>query len=405
MTKNINATAGKLSVIRQLCNHIPNFALAKIVAEHKSESHAREFSHWSHVVALLYSKISHSFGLNDLCDQLDLHSGALSTIRGATPPKRNTFSHANTVRPAAIGEALFWKTLEHLRHQSKGFGKRKFDGRIGKLNRTIELMDSTTMELVASCMGWAKHRRRKAAAKCHLRLNFESLLPSCAVIDTAKEADAKRARDLTAGLKAGEIGIFDRGYIDHDHFRELTQRGVIWVTRWKEGLLADVFETRPVKGKILADEIIGLSDSQQVRRVRALVMVDGAEREMTFLTNQLDWSAAMIVELYGCRWEIELFFKQLKQTLRLCDFVGNSANAIRWQVWMALLAHLLIRYQAWLHEWPLGFTRIFAIVRGILWEKKDIASVLRRYGTAKGDFRNLASPAQAYFAFSPGAMG
>ena len=400
MEKNINSTAGKFSILRQLCNHIPVQLLPKLVREHDSEKHSRDFSHWSQVVALLSSKISHSFGLNDLCDQLEIHSGSLAAIRGATPARRNTLSHAGKVRPAAIAEGLFWGTLKHLQEQSPGFGRRKFPGRLKKLNRTIALMDSTVIELVANCMGWASHRRNKAAAKCHLRLDFESLLPGCAVIDTAREADAKRARDLTAGLKIGEIGIFDRGYIDLDHFAELSKRGVIWVTRWKEGMTADVFESRPVKGKILADEIVGLSDSQMARRVRALVVVDDEEREMVFLTNQLEWSAQLIVDLYGCRWEIEVFFKQMKQTLKLCDFIGNSANAIRWQVWMALLAHLLVRYQGWLHQWAHSFTRIFALLRGTLWEKRDLASLLERYGTAKGSYRNLAAPAQAYFAFT-----
>lgn len=397
--KNINSTAGKFSVLRQLCNHIPAQLVPKLVREHKSESHAREFSHWSQIVTLLYSKISHSFGLNDLCDQMDLHSGSLAAIRGATPARRNTLSHAGKIRPAAIAEGIFWGTLAHLREQSPTFGRRKFPGRLRKLKSTIELVDSTVIELVANCMSWASHRRNKAGAKCHLRLNFETLLPSCAVIDTAREADAKRARDLTAGLKIGEIVIFDRGYVDLTHFAELNQRGVVWVTRWKEGMKADVFETLATKGKILADEIVGLSDSQMVRRIRALVVVDGEEREMVFLTNHLKWGAELIVELYGCRWEIELFFKQMKQTLKLCDFVGNSANAIRWQIWMALLAHLLVRYQAWVHQWPHSFTRIFALLRGTLWEKRDISSLLDRYGTAKGSFRYLASPAQAYFAF------
>ena len=164
-------------------------------------------------------------------------------------------------------------------------------------------------------------------------------------------------------------------------------------------MTADVFDSRPLSGKILADEIVGLSDSQSARRIRALVVVDGQEREMEFLTNQLEWSAAMIVELYKCRWEIEVFFKQMKQTLKLCDFIGNSANAIRWQVWMALLAHLLVRYQAWLNEWPQSFTRIFALLRGTLWEKLGLASLIGRYGTGQGSYRDLAMPAQAYFAF------
>ncbi len=225
--KNINSTAGKVSILSQLCNHIPTFLLSKLVREHNSEKHARDFSHWSHVLALLFSKIIHSFGLNDLCDQMEIHFGSLAAIRGATPARRNTLSHASKVRPAALSEALFWGTLSHLPAQSPGFGRRKFSGRLRKLNRAIEIMDSTVIELVANCMDWASHRRHKAAAKCHLRLNFENLLPSFAVIDTAREADNKRARDLTAGLKPGQVGIFDRGYVDLKHFAELSERKVI----------------------------------------------------------------------------------------------------------------------------------------------------------------------------------
>ena len=142
-------------------------------------------------MALLYSKLIHSFGLNDLCDQLEIHSGSLAAIRGATPPRRNTLSHASKVRPAAIGEAMFWGTLAHLQAQSPGFGRRRFSGRLRRLKRTIEIMDSTVIGLVAQCMDWASHRGNKADAKCHLRLNFENLLPSFAVIDTTREADNK----------------------------------------------------------------------------------------------------------------------------------------------------------------------------------------------------------------------
>jgi hypothetical protein len=112
---------------------------------------------------------------------------------------------------------------------------------------------------------------------------------------------------------------------------------VTWVTRWKEGLLADVLERRPVPagGKILADEWVALSDRQSARRIRAQVEVDGTEREMVVLTNHLSWAASTVVALYEARWQVEVFFKQLKQTLKLCALIGYSANAIRWQVWTA----------------------------------------------------------------------
>jgi len=130
------------------------------------------------------------------------------------------------------------------------------------------------------------------------------------VLDTAAEADAKRARDLTASLKAEKVVILDSGYLDPGHFAEGSAREIIRVSRWKEGMLADVFETRAVKGKILSDEIIGLSDSQMVRRIGALVVVDGLERKRAALTNQWEWSAEIMVELYEWRREIEWFFKR-----------------------------------------------------------------------------------------------
>lgn len=397
--KNINSTTSKFNILRQVCNLIPTFLVSRLAREHNSEADARTFSHWSHVVSLIFSKLTHSFGLNDVCDALELNSGPLSSIRGATPPKRNTLSHANRERPAEIAEGLFWGTLEHLRNQSPGFGRRRFPGKLRKLKRTIHLIDSTVIELVANCMDWAAHRRRKAAAKCHLRLNFETLLPGFVVVDVAREHDNVRAAQATAGLKKGEILIMDRGYVDLEHFRDWSERGVIWVTRWKEGLSYDLLDRRAVKtgGKILADEWIMLSNGVQARRITALVEVDGKEREMIFLTNQLEWSAETVVALYQARWEIELFFKQMKQTLKLCDLMSYSANGIRWQVWTALLVQMLMRYLAWASNWSHSFVRLYAIVRSILWRKLDVFEILKRYGTASGSYRNLAQPQQAYF--------
>lgn len=397
--KHINSTVSKFNVLRQLCNLIPTHLVSQLARKHKSEEHARTFSHWSHVVSLIYAKVTHCFGLNDVCDALGLHSGPLSSIRGASPPMRNTLSHANRKRPAVIAEDLFWGTLQHLRSQSPGFGRRRFPGKLRKLKRTIHLLDSTVLELVANCLDWASHRRRKAAAKCHVRLDFETLLPGFVVIDVAREHDNVRAREASAGLKKGEILIMDRGYVDQLHFADLSARGVIWVTRWKENLKCDVLDRKevPAEGKIVADEWIVLTEGVEARRITAWVEIDGKERLMTFLTNQLTWSAETIVALYQARWEIEVFFKQMKQTLKLCDLMSYNANGIRWQVWTALLVQLLMRYMAWASQWAHSFVRLFGLVRAILWRKLDLIEILRTCGTAKGHFRNLGQPEQAYF--------
>lgn len=394
----INSTVSKVTVAAQVCNQIPTHLVSRLAREHKSESHARTFSHWSHVVSLVYGKMTHSFGLNDVCDSLGLYSGPLSAIRGATPPTRNNLSHANRVRPAAIAEGLFWGTLDHLRSVSAGFGQRRFPGKLRKLKRSISLLDSTVIELVANCMDWAGHRRRKAAAKCHVRLDFETLLPKFVVVNVAREHDNVRAREASAGLKKGEILVMDRGYVDLKHFADLSERGIVWVTRMKQGMEYDLLDRRLVKkgGKVLEDEWIMLTNGVEARRIVALVEVDGKEREMTFLTNNLEWSAETVVALYQARWEIELFFKQMKQTLKLCDLMSYNANGIRWQVWIALLVQLIMRYLAWVSNWGHSFVRLYALVRAILWRKLNIIEILKRYGTAKGSYRNLARPEQAY---------
>jgi len=260
------------------------------------------------------------------------------------------------------------------------------------------------LELVANCMDWAQHRRRKAAAKTHMRLNLQSLLPNFVIIDTAGEHDNKRARELCAGVKSGEIVLFDKGYVDFGHLRDLDERGVSWVTRAKDNMAYDALRKMPRSKdeKILRDELIVLSNPNKsapelMRRIVALVEIEGKEREMVFLTNNPKWSPHSVADLYRCRWQIEVFFKQIKQTLQLGDFLGHNANAVRWQVWMALLVYLLLRYLSYLSKWSHSFTRLFTILRAVLWAKLDLLGLLDCYGTAKGSFRNLARADQAYF--------
>ena len=397
----------KLNLLRQIGNFIPEFLVPQLARETGVEKMVRTFSAWSHVVSLLYAQLTHSIGLNDVCDALSLHSGPLSSLRGATPPSRNNLSNSNKVRPAGMAEKLFWAVFEHLGNLSPRF----VSGRAGKrfarkFKRTIHLVDSTTIQLIASCMDWAKHRRRKAAAKCHLRLDLQSFLPRFAIVDTARHNDAKRAREVCAGIKAGEIVIFDKAYVDFAHLADLCLRQVFWVTRAKDNLSDKVvrrYQKRAV-GKILRDDLIRLKTAasrkdypELMRRIVALVEVDGREIEMVFLSNNLAWSAASIVELYRCRWQIEVFFKQIKQTLQLADFLGTSAKAVRWQIWTALLAYLLLRYLSFLSDWSHSFSRLFTLLRTCLWKKWDLLSLLKIYGTADGHYRYLARPEQAYF--------
>jgi IS4 transposase len=211
---------------------------------------------------------------------------------------------------------------------------------------------------------------------------------------------------LCAPLQSGEIALFDKAYIAFDFLWELSERGVYFVTRSKENLKFRVVKRRIKKpvGNILRDDEVLLSlpgsrnaYPQRLRRVTAVVELEGRGLvEMTFLSNNFEWAPGSIAELYRCRWAIEAFFKQIKQTLKLGGFLGQNRNAIEWQIWTALLVYLLLRFLAWRSQWPHSFTRIFTVVRALLWDGMDIDLTLRSCGTASGHFKLLRGPTQAY---------
>ncbi|HLP07244.1 MAG TPA: IS4 family transposase [Opitutaceae bacterium] len=392
-------------MLRQVVELIPAYLVPKLARAHGVDKRARTFTPWSHVVALLYAQCTRALSLNDVCDGLRLWATPLRALRGATPPSRNALSHANQVRDCAMAEQLFWQTLAHLQAQFPRFGQGSVRGLAWRFRRTIHVVDATVIQLLASCLDWARHRRRKAAAKCHVRLGLRNLLPGFVVVGSARESELAHASRLCAGLQPGEIVLFDRGYNVLKLLAELTARGVFFVTRPREHTLFKVVKRLPRSAdkNILADEwVVPCGKWSQrdypgrLRRVRARVEVDGRWQEMTFMTNHETWSATSVAELYRCRWQIEAFFKQIKQTLQLADFLGHSANAVRWQVWMALLVYVLLRFQAWRSRWAHSFLRLFTLLRAALWARRDLAQLLRRYGTASGHLALLGPPAQSW---------
>jgi hypothetical protein len=395
----------KFEILRQVCNLIPPFLVSKIAKRTGVDKKARTFSPWSHVVTMLFAQLTHAISLNDVCDALQLFSGPLSAIRGASGPSPNALSHANKVRDAHLAEQLLWAQLDHLQTVSPAFMAGRH--RLPRFRRRLHAVDSTVIRLVANCMSWAKHRRRKAATKLHLRLDLQSLLPRFAIVDLAPHHDNTRAPQVCAELKAGEIAIFDKAFLGFAHLWHLTQRGVFWVTRAKENLDYRVVQRnlRRPQGPILRDDLIRWRGPKSkglypevVRRVIAMVELKGEKVPMEFLTNNLTWSAQSVADLYRCRWDIEKFFRILKQTFQLADFLGNSANAVHWQIWTALLLYVLLRYLAFLSRWQQSFTRLWALCRSTLWRKIDLLELLRSYGTAAEPPRFSGRPEQAYFA-------
>jgi hypothetical protein len=384
----------------------------KLARKHGVDKKSRTFTPWSHVVSLLFAQLTHSIGLNDVCDSLRHHGSKLGAIRGAVAPSRNTLSHANRHRNSDMMEELFWSVLGHLQSLNPGFGPSgRYSGLPRRFKRGIHAVDSTTIALVANCMDWAKHRRRKAAAKMHLRLNLQTFLPAFAIIEEASHHDSARAMQLCAGLQTGEIAVFDKAYVHFANLFNLSGRGIFWVTRAKDNLRYRVCRKslkRPEGNIIRDDEITLVTDKsrreypKRLRRVEAWVEINGEWTTMVFLTNNFDWAASSICDLYRCRWGIEAFFKQIKQTFKVCDFLGHSKHAIRWQLWAAMLLYVLLRFIAFQSQWPHSFTRLFTIVRGVVWDRFGLFELADFYGTARHRYRMCSAPQSAYLpGFAP----
>jgi hypothetical protein len=397
------------TVLNQIVKWIPAGLPDKIAREAKAD--IRKFSCTSHVLALLYGQLTRALSLNEICDAAKLHEPELRRIRGATPPKRNTFSNANRTRDPAIAEKLYWAVLQHLQDASPSFAQYKqHKGFIFRLKRDIFAIDSTTLKLSLDCIDWARHRRRKAAAKTHMRLNVGSMLPTFAIVEDAAHHDSTRADALCDGMKAGDVLLADRAYVDLRFLHGLARRGVFFVLREKANMAFEVLEETPHKDpRILSDQTVRLSRKgsddkypETLRRITAVVEVDGEEKEMTFITNNFDWSPRTISELYRSRWTIECFFKELKQTLQLADFVGYNEKAVKWQVWIGLLAHLLLRFLKHASRWGLSFSRLAGTVRSAIWMKVDLFETLSLYGTAGNPKRPVIHAEQLYFqGFAP----
>lgn len=398
----MNPHKDNMAVLGQLVKLIPRKIIETLRKKHKIQT--RSFSATSHVVAMIYAQLTHALSLNDVCDGMKNHHGILSQIRDCVPPSRNGLSHANKTRSAQMAEELFWIVYDDLKVQYPEFFRtsRNYPGLPRRFKRAIHIVDSSTIPLIAKCMDWAKHRAQKAAAKLHLDFLLGAFLPGFAVVNRAKDSDPKMAWEVCASIKAGEIVVFDKAYCDFRHLAELNDRGIFWVTRAKDNIKINLMgqhkvkkinfsdQTRLNQEKIMGQQPVIIADyivllacpttanhyPEKLRMVIADVCVDGKVKRMTFLSNNMVWAASSICELYKARWAIEVFFKEIKQTLQLADFMGTSENAVKWQIWTALLTYLLLRFLAWKHQWKHSFHRLFTLVRGILWNFLSLESVM-----------------------------
>lgn len=336
------------SLFSQLLHHFPRSHFAVLVRKHGAEKYGKGFSCWTQFVSMLFCQLAHADSLREICNGLKCCLGKLKHLGIDKAPNKSTLSYANQHRTSDLYQDLFYETYRHFTSQS-GFGQRKKKFRF---KSKLLSLDSSTISLCLQLFPWAKFRRAKGGVKVHVLLDHDHYMPSFVRITEAKQHDVKAARLLR--LNPGSIVAMDRAYNDYELFGRWTAQGTFFVTRLKDNAVYEVIENRdvPQNRNIVSDQVIRLvgikAEQKCPQPLRRIVVWDqDNQREIVLLTNHLDFGATTISSIYKERWEIELFFKALKQNLKVKTFVGTSQNALEIQIWTALIAMLLLK---WLHH-------------------------------------------------------
>ena len=357
------------SLFSQVLFLIGRVEFAQHVKELKAERGSKGFSCWGQLVGMLFCQMAQAQSLREICDGLRCCLGKLNHLGLKEAPRRSTLSYANAHRPWQLFERTFYEVLESCRKLAP---KKKFRFR----NKLLSL-DASVIDLCVTLFDWAKFRQTKGAVKLHLLLDHDGYLPSFALITEGCRHEIKVARTLK--LPAGSVVAMDRGYNDYRLFGQWTAAGVWFVTKMKSNSSYEVVEKRRalVERNILSDELIGLTgpgaEKKCPYRLRRVVVWDEAKQEsIVLLTNHLEFGATTISAIYKDRWQIELFFKALKQNLKVKTFVGTSANALRIQIWTALIAMLLLKYLQLKSRLGWALSNLVALLRWNLFTYRDL---------------------------------
>jgi len=318
---------------------------------------------------MLFCQLGRAHSLREIVNGLRSCEGKLRHL-GITAPNRSTLSYANEHRPWELYQKVFFSLLESCRNQLNG--KKKF-----RFKNKLVSLDSTVIDLSLSMYDWARFRRTKGAIKLHLVLDHDGYLPSFAVITDGKCHDVKVAYLLK--FDPGTIVVDDRGYNDYHLFAKWTYEEVFFVTRMKDNALYAVIETRevPINRSILKDEIILFTGSGAAEKcpypMRRIEVYDAEKEQIfVFLTNNMNLGATTVAAIYKDRWQIELFFKALKQNLKIKTFVGTSPNAVKIQIWTALIAMLILRYLQIKAAFNWSLSNLVALLRMNLFTHRNL---------------------------------
>lgn len=360
------------SIFSQLLQFFPRLEFEQAVRDTRAERHARGFTCWGQFVAMLFCQLGQARSLREICGGLAGCEGKLKHLGVPKAPNKSTLAYANEHRSWQLYQRVFNILLA--RCQQATSRPRPF-----RFRNPLLSIDATIIELCATMFDWAKYKQGKGAAKLHLVLDHDGYLPRFAVITEGRTPEINIARKFQ--FTPGTIVVFDRGYVDYKWYQNLNEDGVFFVTRLRHDAHYRVLERRsiPENRNIRRDEIIELGSPhyRQVSHLRRIEVWSEERQEiLVLLTNHLSFGPTTIAQIYRERWKIEVFFRHLKQNLRIKTFVGTSANALHVQIWTALIAILLLKYLQLRARFGWSLSNLVALLRQQLFVYRDLQTWL-----------------------------
>lgn len=369
------------SLFSQLLTVFSRYEFSRLVRNRGADYCIKGFSNWTHFVSMLFCHLAQAKSLREICNGLKCCLGKLVHLGIDKAPSKSTLSYANEHRPWELYQDLFYKTLEKIRVYAPQ-RKRKFRFK----NRLLSL-DASIIELSLKMFPWADYNRTKGAVKLHLLLDHDGYLPVFALVTQGRYHEVNVAHRLNNSrnskylvLPAQSIVVIDRGYTDYDLYYQWTQRNIWFVTLLRSNAKYQVVEEKhpdSLPANILADQVILFTGKKSKERcpvpMRRVVMHNEKTGEqMEFLTNHFKFGPTTIASIYKDRWEIEIFFKALKQNLKIKTFIGTNFNAIQIQIWTALIAMLLIKFLQFRSSINWSLSNLVALLRWNLMSYRNL---------------------------------
>jgi heme oxygenase len=384
-----------ITLFAQISQTLDRFSFSKLVGKYQSDKHQKGITSWTHLVTMLFCQFSKLNSLRDVCNGLKSASGNLNHLNIRVPPSKSSLSYINQHRDWQLFKDYYFAMLGKLSGMAK-FKQTRF-----RVKSKILLLDSTTISLCLSLFDWAKFRKKKGAVKLHTLLDYDGCLPVYMNMTDGKVHDAKAAKEIT--LPKDAVVVADRAYVDFDTLSRWAQGGSYFVVRLKSSIKFNRLEEKPLpEGRhehILIDEFIELSEentkAKYPKKLRRVVVYN-ADKDQTIelITNQFSWTANTIGELYKARWEVEIFFKDIKQLLKIKSFLGTSSNAVLIQIWTAMITILIIKYLKACSKYGWHLSNLVSFLRLNLLVKMDLKKLLDKPFEPPPETENLEETAQ-----------